>query len=389
VDRQPVRRLAATRHGVPPLLPRSGAGGPQPLPNRHLRQPIPSLHAAAGRLPRVHARNRRRCPVLLGRGAGLPAGDQRWTRPQHGRIRGRAGAASHQQDAAPGRDPRLVTVAVPDRRGGAVGAPVRCPPCLRGPRHLAAHTAGARRSLVAASARRAHAAARGLRVSRERQRGVGAAGGRPAHGRPRHGRGEVPLPAQRRRPRQLEPIDGRPGGGARGDATRRVYRRVRRDARRGERARDPDRRRPAARSGPVRCRDRRPRPRARAADGPSSGRAERRLHRPGAEGTDHRGDLALRRLLCRLPAQFPLPVRRVAQQAVRIHGGRTAGAVCRRGREPAGAGCRLRADVAARGSAGAGERARLGANARAYVERHHAYGRLSGELAEILLGDGP
>jgi glycosyltransferase involved in cell wall biosynthesis len=37
----------------------------------------------------------------------------------------------------------------------------------------------------------------------------------------------------------------------------------------------------------------------------------------------------------------------------------------------------------------AAERARLGANARAYVERHHAYGRLSGELAEILLGDGP
>jgi glycosyltransferase involved in cell wall biosynthesis len=33
------------------------------------------------------------------------------------------------------------------------------------------------------------------------------------------------------------------------------------------------------------------------------------------------------------------------------------------------------------------ERARLGANARAYVERHHAYGRLADELAEILLGD--
>jgi glycosyltransferase involved in cell wall biosynthesis len=32
------------------------------------------------------------------------------------------------------------------------------------------------------------------------------------------------------------------------------------------------------------------------------------------------------------------------------------------------------------------ERARLGANARAYVERHHEYGRLAGELAEILLG---
>jgi glycosyltransferase involved in cell wall biosynthesis len=37
----------------------------------------------------------------------------------------------------------------------------------------------------------------------------------------------------------------------------------------------------------------------------------------------------------------------------------------------------------------AAERARLGANARACVERHHAYGRLAGELAEILLGDGP
>jgi glycosyltransferase involved in cell wall biosynthesis len=34
------------------------------------------------------------------------------------------------------------------------------------------------------------------------------------------------------------------------------------------------------------------------------------------------------------------------------------------------------------------ERARLGANARAYVERRHDYGRLSGELAEILLRDG-
>jgi glycosyltransferase involved in cell wall biosynthesis len=32
------------------------------------------------------------------------------------------------------------------------------------------------------------------------------------------------------------------------------------------------------------------------------------------------------------------------------------------------------------------ERARLGANARAYVERHHEYGQLAGELAEILLG---
>lgn len=32
------------------------------------------------------------------------------------------------------------------------------------------------------------------------------------------------------------------------------------------------------------------------------------------------------------------------------------------------------------------ERARLGANARVYVERRHEYGRLSGELAEILLG---
>jgi glycosyltransferase involved in cell wall biosynthesis len=31
------------------------------------------------------------------------------------------------------------------------------------------------------------------------------------------------------------------------------------------------------------------------------------------------------------------------------------------------------------------ERARLGANARAYVERHHSYGRLADELAEILL----
>jgi glycosyltransferase involved in cell wall biosynthesis len=30
------------------------------------------------------------------------------------------------------------------------------------------------------------------------------------------------------------------------------------------------------------------------------------------------------------------------------------------------------------------ERARLGANARAYVERHHSYGRLADELAEIL-----
>jgi glycosyltransferase involved in cell wall biosynthesis len=32
------------------------------------------------------------------------------------------------------------------------------------------------------------------------------------------------------------------------------------------------------------------------------------------------------------------------------------------------------------------ERARLGANARAYVERHHDYGRLAAELARILLG---
>jgi glycosyltransferase involved in cell wall biosynthesis len=35
-----------------------------------------------------------------------------------------------------------------------------------------------------------------------------------------------------------------------------------------------------------------------------------------------------------------------------------------------------------------GERVRLGANGRAYVERHHSYGRLAGELAEILVGDG-
>jgi glycosyltransferase involved in cell wall biosynthesis len=34
------------------------------------------------------------------------------------------------------------------------------------------------------------------------------------------------------------------------------------------------------------------------------------------------------------------------------------------------------------------ERARLGANARGYVERHHGYARLGGELAGILLGDG-
>jgi glycosyltransferase involved in cell wall biosynthesis len=33
------------------------------------------------------------------------------------------------------------------------------------------------------------------------------------------------------------------------------------------------------------------------------------------------------------------------------------------------------------------ERARLGANARAYVERHHSYRRLAGELAAILAGD--
>jgi glycosyltransferase involved in cell wall biosynthesis len=35
----------------------------------------------------------------------------------------------------------------------------------------------------------------------------------------------------------------------------------------------------------------------------------------------------------------------------------------------------------------AAERARLGANARAYVERHHDYARLAGELSEVLLGD--
>jgi glycosyltransferase involved in cell wall biosynthesis len=33
------------------------------------------------------------------------------------------------------------------------------------------------------------------------------------------------------------------------------------------------------------------------------------------------------------------------------------------------------------------ERVRLGANGRAYVERHHSYDRLGGELAEILVGD--
>jgi glycosyltransferase involved in cell wall biosynthesis len=33
------------------------------------------------------------------------------------------------------------------------------------------------------------------------------------------------------------------------------------------------------------------------------------------------------------------------------------------------------------------ERARLGANGRSYVERHHSYGRLAGELAEILRGE--
>jgi glycosyltransferase involved in cell wall biosynthesis len=33
------------------------------------------------------------------------------------------------------------------------------------------------------------------------------------------------------------------------------------------------------------------------------------------------------------------------------------------------------------------EQARLGANARSYVERHHSYGRLAGEFAEILTGD--
>jgi glycosyltransferase involved in cell wall biosynthesis len=33
-----------------------------------------------------------------------------------------------------------------------------------------------------------------------------------------------------------------------------------------------------------------------------------------------------------------------------------------------------------------GERARLGANARAYVERHHAYGQLADELADLLFG---
>ena len=33
------------------------------------------------------------------------------------------------------------------------------------------------------------------------------------------------------------------------------------------------------------------------------------------------------------------------------------------------------------------ERVRLGANGRAYVERHHSYSRLGGELAEILVGD--
>jgi glycosyltransferase involved in cell wall biosynthesis len=33
------------------------------------------------------------------------------------------------------------------------------------------------------------------------------------------------------------------------------------------------------------------------------------------------------------------------------------------------------------------ERARLGANARSYVARHHSYGRLAGEFAEILTGD--
>jgi glycosyltransferase involved in cell wall biosynthesis len=35
------------------------------------------------------------------------------------------------------------------------------------------------------------------------------------------------------------------------------------------------------------------------------------------------------------------------------------------------------------------ERARLGANARAYVERHHEYGQLAGELSEILLSGRP
>jgi glycosyltransferase involved in cell wall biosynthesis len=42
--------------------------------------------------------------------------------------------------------------------------------------------------------------------------------------------------------------------------------------------------------------------------------------------------------------------------------------------------------ITALAAASEAERARLGANARAYVERHHAYGRLAGELAEILLG---
>jgi glycosyltransferase involved in cell wall biosynthesis len=42
--------------------------------------------------------------------------------------------------------------------------------------------------------------------------------------------------------------------------------------------------------------------------------------------------------------------------------------------------------ITALAAASEAERARLGANARAYVERHHEYGRLAGELAEILLG---
>jgi glycosyltransferase involved in cell wall biosynthesis len=42
--------------------------------------------------------------------------------------------------------------------------------------------------------------------------------------------------------------------------------------------------------------------------------------------------------------------------------------------------------ITALAGASEAERARLGANARAYVERHHDYGRLAGELAEILLG---
>ena len=313
--------------------------------------------------------------------------DQPRARPQHGRVRRCARSPADEPAPAARRDSRVVPVALPRPGRVALGAPLRRTAGLRGSRHLAADAAGARRPVEPASAGRAHATARGLRLPQGRPRGLGPAAARAAHGLSRHGSGEVPLPAQRHRPDGGADRRGASRGPRRHPAGA-VHRRVRR-ARSGGRTcsrRSID----AARLlGPDEAQivvvghgpERRP------AGGARGGPAQRHLRRTDTEAatwprcwsSSTRATSATGAARCTGSASRPTSSTTTWRPGGRCCSRPTAAnqpvreADCGRTVPPEDPAA-LAAAIRSLAACSPAERERLGANARAYVEQHHDYG---------------